>query len=108
VLPVGGQQVPLFVAKNDARWIRAKSDGLNAAIAGSVARARRHGIRATYVDVATPFTSHNVCSTGTPWLNGLVFTPTLPPTVATASFHPNALGQQAYADAVAAATRPRT
>ncbi|WP_375430025.1 hypothetical protein [uncultured Friedmanniella sp.] len=98
-------QVPLYVTKTDAKWIRRNSEGLNSAIAASVAGARRHGIDATYVDVATPFTSHNVCSTGTPWVNGILFTLGNPPTVSTASFHPNARGQQAYADAVAAAVK---
>ncbi|WP_375424592.1 SGNH/GDSL hydrolase family protein [uncultured Friedmanniella sp.] len=107
-LPLGGQQVPLFVTAADANWIRAKSDRLNAALESSVARARHQGVRARYVDVAGAFTGHNVCSTGTPWVNGLVVNPTNPPSVATASFHPNALGQQAYADAVAGAARPRT
>lgn len=107
--PVGTLgQIPLFVTANDARWIRRKADGLNDVIAAMVARARREGIQATYVDVATPFTSHNVCGTGTRWVNGVVADPTSPSGLASASFHPTAQGQQAYADAVAAAARPRT
>jgi len=96
-------QVPLLVSPGDVRWIRAKVDGLNAAIASSVEQARSRGVRARYVDVATPFTGHNLCSAGTPWLNGVVVAPTNPPQVSQASFHPNARGQQAFADAVAAA-----
>lgn len=97
-------QAPLFVTEADARWIRKKSDGLNAAITTGVAQARRQGVRASYVDVADRFTSHTVCGTGTPWVNGLVFDLGIPPTVARASFHPNARGQRAYAKALAQAS----
>lgn len=107
--PVGAVgQVPLFVTADDAIWFRTKADALNAALASSVGRARRHGIDATYVDVATPFTSHNVCGTGTPWVNGVVADPTSPSGFATASFHPTAQGQEAYAAAVAAAATRHT
>jgi hypothetical protein len=99
---------PLYVASSDVHWIRAKVDGLNAAIQTGVAEARRLGVRATYVDVATPFTTHNVCGSGTPWVNGVLLTATNPPQVSVASFHPNARGQQAYADAVARAIREDT
>lgn len=98
-------RAPLYVTSEDVHWLRSKVDGLNAAIQTGVAEARRRGVRASYVDVATPFTTHNVCGSGTPWVNGVVFTPTNPPRLSTASFHPNARGQQAYADAVAAAIR---
>lgn len=98
---------PLYVDSQDVRWLREKVDGLNAAIRTGVDQARRQGVRATYVDVAGPFTTHNVCGSRTPWVNGVVFTPTTPPRLSTASFHPNARGQQAYADAVARAIRDR-
>jgi hypothetical protein len=98
---------PLYVTSEDVRWLREKADGLNAAIRTGVAEARRQGVRATYVDVATPFTTHNVCGAGTPWVNGVVFTPTNPPQISPASFHPNADGQRAYADAVARAMHRR-
>jgi lysophospholipase L1-like esterase len=101
-------RVPLFVTEADARFIREKSDGLNAAIAAGVATARHQGVRARYVDVADAFTGHNVCSTGTPWVNGVLLTPGNPPTVASGSFHPTARGQRAYADAVAAAAGGRS
>nr|WP_294695677.1 SGNH/GDSL hydrolase family protein [uncultured Friedmanniella sp.] len=96
---------PLYVTSLDVDWLRKKVDELNAAIQAGVATARSQGVRATYVDVATPFTTHNVCGSGTPWVNGVVFTATNPPQLSIASFHPNARGQQAYADAVAAAIR---
>lgn len=101
---------PLYVSSADVRWVRAKSDGLNAALRTGVARARALGVPATYVDVADAFTSHNVCGSGTPWLNGVLLAPTTPPSLDPATFHPNAAGQKAYARAVAAAVeaRPRT
>lgn len=103
-------QLPLFVTEADARWVRTKSDGLNAAIAAGVATAQHSGVKVRYVNVTDGFTSHNVCSTGTPWVNGVLVNLTNPPSVATASFHPTARGQRVYADALAAAAggRPRT
>ena len=98
-------QVPLLISPGDVRWIRAKVDGLNAAIAASVRQARDAGVRATYVDVADRFDGHEVCGDERPWLNGLVLAPTDPPSPELASFHPNALGHQAIADAVAATVR---
>lgn len=97
-------QVPLYVTEADARWIREKSDALNAAIARGVAQARRAGVRARYVDVADRFSTHNVCSSGTPWVNGVVFDLGRVTTVARASFHPTARGQRAYAQALAQAS----
>ena len=66
-------------------------------------QARSAGVRVRTVDVTTPFTSHNVCSSGERWINGLVVTPE--GQLSPASFHPTARGQRAYADAVAAAVR---
>jgi lysophospholipase L1-like esterase len=97
--------VPLLVTGDDVRWIRSKADALNAVIKRSAEQARTQGIRASYVDVATPFTGHNVCSSGTRWVNGLLLTDTNPPTISPASFHPTARGQRAYAVAVAAVVR---
>ena len=57
---------PLYVSSADVRWVRAKADGLNAALRAGVAQARTLGVPATYVDVADAFTSHNVCGSGTP------------------------------------------
>jgi lysophospholipase L1-like esterase len=96
---------PLYVTAADVTWIRAKVDGLNAAITSTVEQARAAGVRVRTVDVTTPFTSHNVCGSGEPWVNGLVVTPE--GRLSPASFHPTARGQRAYADAVAAALRPQ-
>jgi hypothetical protein len=54
------------------------------------ARAHAHGF--LFVDVRGPFTGHAICS-GSEWLNGL----SLP---LIESFHPNRVGQAAYADLV--------
>jgi lysophospholipase L1-like esterase len=100
---VGG--LPLYVTADDVSWIRSKVDGLNAAITAGVQQARAAGARVRTVDVTTPFTSHNVCSSGERWINGLVVTPQ--GELSPASFHPTARGQRAYADAVAAVVQPR-
>jgi lysophospholipase L1-like esterase len=100
---VGG--APLYITAADVTWIRAKVDGLNAAIASSVQQARAAGVRVRTVDVTTPFASHDLCSTGERWINGLVLTPQ--GQLSSASFHPTAEGQRAYADAVAAALHRR-
>ncbi|SDT15979.1 GDSL-like Lipase/Acylhydrolase family protein [Friedmanniella luteola] len=107
----GAVQAPLYVSGADVRWIRSKADGLNAALRTGVEQARHRGVRATFVDVADAFTSHNVCGSGARWLNGVLLTSTTPLQPDPATFHPNARGQQAYATAVAAAIRghrPRT
>jgi lysophospholipase L1-like esterase len=96
-------QAPLFVTAADAIWIRSKVDGLNAAIKAGVRQANGAGISATYVDVASTFTGHNVCSSKTPWINGVVFSGTGSPQLSPASFHPTARGQRAYAAAVSRA-----
>lgn len=101
-------EAPLYVSSADARWIRTKADGLNAALRTGVARARALDVPATYVDVAEAFTSHNVCGSGRPWLNGVLLAPTTTPSLDPATFHPNAAGQRAYARAVAAAIGARS
>ena len=94
---------PLYVSGADASWIRSGTDSLNAALRTGVAQARARGVRASYVDVAPSFDGHEVCGSGTPWINGVVVAPTTPPSIAPASFHPTARGQQAYAAALARA-----
>ena len=100
-------QVPLFITAADASWIRAKVADLNAAIRTGVARAQAAGVRARYVEVADDFAGHNVCDTGERWVNGVVFAPVTPPRFDVSTFHPNASGQVAYADAFATAVRGR-
>ncbi|HET9649556.1 MAG TPA: SGNH/GDSL hydrolase family protein [Microlunatus sp.] len=94
---------PLYISGADARWIRTKAGELNATIAGSARRARARGLDVRYVDVARVFRDHNVCDRKSPWVNGVVLTPTdpsQPPQLSPATFHPTARGQRAYAAAV--------
>lgn len=95
---------PLRIAPADADWLRTKAVALNEAIRTSVARARARGTDVVYVDVAERFAGHDVCGSRTPWVNGLLLTPS---GVDPASFHPTARGQRAYAAAVAAAATGR-
>ena len=76
-----------------------KAGDLNDALAEGVARARRLGVHAHYVDVSAAFAGHNVCDPE-PWVNGVVLDPAANPPISPASFHPTAVGQQAYADVV--------
>jgi lysophospholipase L1-like esterase len=92
--------LPLYVAAGDARWIRNKAADLNAAIRSAAVRARRAGIDVHYVDAARAFRGHNLCDKKSPWLNGVVLASVNPPQLSTATFHPTARGQQAYASAV--------
>lgn len=98
-------QVPLVITAADAAWMRGRSLALNAAVETSVAKARIRGIDARFVDLGAAFRGHNVCDSGTPWINPLLIGAS---GVSPASFHPTARGQQAYAEAVqaAAATAP--
>lgn len=101
--------IGLYVEGADAQWIASKADQLNATIAGAVRQANQNGISARFVPVARLFAGHEVCDTGRPWVNSVVFTaptsPAGPPGLAPGSFHPNVAGQLAYAAAVAYATQ---
>ena len=91
---------PLYVSAGDSRWIRSKAADLNAAIRSAAVRARRAGVDVHYVDAARAFRGHNLCDRKSPWLNGVVLASASPPQLSTATFHPTARGQQAYASAV--------
>lgn len=95
-------QAPLFVTASDAAWIRTKATDLNEAIKAAVRSARHAGADVRYVDVATAFRGHELCDQASPWLNGVVIASLNPTQLSTATFHPTADGQSAYADAVAA------
>jgi hypothetical protein len=101
--------IALYVDGADAQWIASKAGELNATIAGAVRQANRNGISARFVPVARLFAGHEVCDTGRPWINAVVFTPpsspTSPPGLAPGSFHPKVAGQLAYAAAVAVAAQ---
>lgn len=95
--------LPLFVADDDIAWIREQTAALNAAIRRGVARAKAAGAAVRYVDATRTFAGHGLCDRRTPWINGVVLAPTAVPTPTSASFHPTARGQWAYA---AAFSRP--
>ena len=72
---------------------------LNAIIAGSVAAVSAgNAINAKYVDVVPTFAGHGICDTQTAWLYDLDDPSTVTPPFS--AFHPNARGQQAYAQVV--------
>jgi hypothetical protein len=52
-----------------------------------------------YVNVAKKFVGHNVCDRRRPWINSVVLGPG--PSIGSASFHPTARGQIAFAFAFA-------
>ncbi|WP_407564455.1 SGNH/GDSL hydrolase family protein [Streptomyces sp. 184] len=74
----------------DADWLQGSVNHMNRVIAD---RAAAHG--AEYVDVFTPSRGHDACqSPGDKWVEGYV------PTAPAAPLHPNARGEEAYADII--------
>lgn len=76
---------------------------LNNAIGATVASLMGAGLPVEYVDVATPFMGHGICSGPATWINPVTYGPTGPNA---SSLHPNVAGQMAYADAIEAAGFP--
>jgi lysophospholipase L1-like esterase len=76
--------------------------GLNQAIATGVLAAGDPQVE--YVDVADDFEGHGLCRGAEAWINPLIILGTDPataaPVISPASFHPNAAGERAYADAL--------
>jgi lysophospholipase L1-like esterase len=96
ILPDDGSNCPsvVSIAKGDAPWLRDTHKRLNTMISEQAAE---HG--AVYVDTYSKSIGHDVCKpVGTRWLEPLI-------TEEAAPFHPNAAGEKAMADAVAAAAR---
>jgi hypothetical protein len=91
---------PLYVAGADAAWIRRKASDLNTTIRSAAAQARAAGADVHYVDAARAFRGRNLCDKKASWLNGVVLESATPPTLSSATFHPTARGQRAYAKAV--------
>ena len=94
---------PIRVTRDDARFLDASVDRLNAAIRDgvTVATSRLVGARATqqvrFVDADAAFAGHRLCN-ASPWVNGVEITSSgVPKRI---SLHPNAKGQAAYARAV--------
>jgi hypothetical protein len=95
--------LPLFVGPEDAAWLSAQSDALDAAIAGAVDRAQAGGVRARFVDVSATFAGHALSDTGIPGVNGVVLASMTSLVPDASSFHLTAWGQAAYASAIATA-----
>ena len=95
--------LPLFVGAEDAAWLSAQSDALDAAIATAVERARAGGVRARFVDVSATFAGHGLSDRSTPWVNGVVLASMTSLVPDASSFHLTREGSAAYATAIAAA-----
>jgi lysophospholipase L1-like esterase len=85
----------------ERRWLNAMGDYANQSIQNAIAAANAQGADIEYVDVSNALAGHEI-GTDDPWMNDLDLDLSWPP-VNPASFHPNAQGQQALADAVNAA-----
>lgn len=98
--------LPLFVGAEDAAWLSAQSDALDAAIATAVGRAHASGVRARYVDVSAAFAGHGLSDLHAPWVNGVVLASFGSLVPDPSSFHLTAEGSTAYADAIASLDAP--
>jgi lysophospholipase L1-like esterase len=92
--------LPLFVSAEDAAWLAAQSEALDAAIAAAVGRAQASGVRARFVDVSASFAGHALSDRHAPWVNGVVLASMTSLVPDASSFHLTAEGSAAYADAI--------
>ncbi len=92
--------LPIYIRKADVAWIREKTGDLNTSIQDGVRLARKAGVKVRYVHPATLFKNHNLCDKSKSWINPLLIDPTAVTPVQPASFHPNEIGQIAYAVSV--------
>lgn len=91
------------IGKDDAAWMDTVIERLDQKIQSEAAKAGFH-----YVDVLNAFEGHDICSNNTdpsdrPWAHGLVLNSNsnaTPPNPSAFSFHPNAEGQEAMAEAL--------
>lgn len=79
------------VSQSEMTAINSAGDSLDAIISGAVKTASGQGIDVQAVDTRPGFAGHEVCSAA-PWFNGLDVSNQV------YSFHPNALGQQEFAN----------
>lgn len=86
------------ISAKERRWLNQMADHANAAIKEAVAAANAQGADIEYVDVTHALAGHEL-GTKDPWLNDLSLHG-FPPSVNPESFHPNAAGQAAFAEAV--------
>ncbi|NLI17940.1 MAG: SGNH/GDSL hydrolase family protein [Actinomycetales bacterium] len=95
-------ELPVLVARQDARWISQQSRIVNSRIREAVGAARAAGYDVSFVDVAPAFRGHGLCDRSVPWMNGAqgvtVETTTASVSVAPQSFHLNVFGDTAYAE----------
>jgi hypothetical protein len=101
-----------YVMNNaDVKFLIQKTNDLNATIANqvSLAKTAEHVKNISFVDVSSVMSGHELCSSGTPWLNGLYWDDGADLLhFSSGSFHPNASGQSAIETAVAASLSNRT
>ncbi|WP_327294073.1 SGNH/GDSL hydrolase family protein [Streptomyces sp. NBC_01197] len=89
-LRAGGCWPAVPLLGSDADWLQGSIDRMNRVIAATSAA---HG--AEYVDVRTPSEGHDACrAPRAKWVEGFL------PTAPAAPLHPNARGEQAYADVI--------
>lgn len=83
----------LQISAAEQVWLRAYNQRLNNVLSAAAAAAGVH-----FVSLESAFAGRGICSVTVPWINGIV----LLPSNHKASFHPNLLGQAAYAAAIKA------
>jgi lysophospholipase L1-like esterase len=104
------------IGSNDVAWLNAQAFNLNSTIGGEALLAQSDltaaGVKVSvnFIDVdhvldprnesKSPFYTHRICDTGTPYFHGAEFEGTPFPRSKQLSFHPNDDGQRAYASAV--------
>ena len=95
---IGG---PAFISQANQQFINSGVDQLDAEIIGQVQQAQAAGVNVKYIDPRLLFDDggqgHGVCSAH-PWLNGVHLETNANP--APETFHPNADGQTAFAQAI--------
>jgi hypothetical protein len=93
----------LVVRASDAAFLNTLGDNLDDLIVDhSVILAQAAGVPASllsFVDPRFTFEGHSVCSQS-PWLNGALFAARFTTTASVFSFHPNKLGQAAFAQLI--------
>ncbi len=87
------------ISGKERRWMNEIGAHANAQIQAAIAEANAQGANIEYVDVSHALDGHEIGSDD-PWMNDLTVSWGLPPSVSPASFHPNAEGQAAIAEAV--------
>lgn len=95
VVPTDSGPLPVHVSKKDALWMNSVVRELNKQQRIAVRGAKAAGTDARFVNADAQFAGHRLCDAASPYLNGLVNLDY----ALMGSFHPNAAGERAYADA---------